>query len=170
MIETTEYLLLRFNSARDSTLGAIFKWHKMFGWAFQCFILEDEKRVNLVKGETRIPEGRYELKLRTLGELHKKYAQKFPAFHVGMIEVTNVPGRTAILFHTGNTDEDTAGCLLTGSGAEVLKDKNSKVSDSRIAYADLYPIIVKDIKSNPTFLTVTDVNGVEALAVDSPNR
>jgi len=31
-------------------------------------------------------------------------------------EITNVPGRTGILFHAGNTDLDTLGCVLVGMG------------------------------------------------------
>lgn len=31
-------------------------------------------------------------------------------------EVTNVPGRTAILVHAGVTDRDTLGCILVGLG------------------------------------------------------
>lgn len=31
-----------------------------------------------------------------------------------VFEVTNVPGRTAILFHVGNFSEDTEGCILLG--------------------------------------------------------
>ena len=30
-------------------------------------------------------------------------------------EVQNVPGHTGILFHTGNTNRDSEGCILLGS-------------------------------------------------------
>ena len=30
-------------------------------------------------------------------------------------EITNVPGRTAILIHAGNTDTDTEGCVVVGT-------------------------------------------------------
>lgn len=43
-------------------------------------------------------------------------------------EVTNVPNRTAILFHSGNTTDDTLGCILVG-----LAKNGEKVSESRHA-------------------------------------
>ncbi|WP_398470726.1 DUF5675 family protein [Tardiphaga sp.] len=33
-------------------------------------------------------------------------------------EVRNVPGRSAILFHAGNTEADTRGCILVGMGVQ----------------------------------------------------
>lgn len=35
-------------------------------------------------------------------------------------EVTGVPGRSNILFHKGNTEEDSQGCILLGLGVGVL--------------------------------------------------
>lgn len=35
-------------------------------------------------------------------------------------EVTGVPGRSAILFHVGNRETDTAGCILLGTRFGVL--------------------------------------------------
>ncbi len=34
--------------------------------------------------------------------------------HPNVWEVTNVPGRTAILIHNGNTENDSLGCILVG--------------------------------------------------------
>lgn len=41
-------------------------------------------------------------------------------------EVTKVPGRSHILFHAGNTEEDTLGCLLVGNsfGALIVPDED----------------------------------------------
>jgi len=36
-------------------------------------------------------------------------------------QVTNVPGREGILFHPGNTADDTAGCILLGETVTKLK-------------------------------------------------
>ena len=40
--------------------------------------------------------------------------------------IENVPGRSQILFHAGNTEEDTMGCLLVGSafGALTVEDED----------------------------------------------
>lgn len=48
-------------------------------------------------------------------------------------EVINVPNRTNILFHKGNTMDDTRGCILTGTRFGRLNHK-SAVLDSRGAF------------------------------------
>jgi hypothetical protein len=123
-----------------------------------------------VHGETRIPEGRYEIKFRTQGEMHLNYSKKFPRpeWHKGMLELQNVPGRQFILIHIGNTPTDTQGCLLTGFGAQVNSDHNSTITESRLAYEYIYPKFRDDIIKGPTFIRVSDINGDNALAVDSP--
>lgn len=41
-------------------------------------------------------------------------------------EVLNVPHRSAILFHAGNTDKDTSGCILVGLGMRGGNLTNSR--------------------------------------------
>ena len=48
----------------------------------------------------------------------------------GTFIVTNVPDRSYILFHTGNTDEDTKGCILVAEEFGYL-DKKVAVLSSR---------------------------------------
>lgn len=42
-------------------------------------------------------------------------------------EITGVPGRSAILFHAGNTEEDTLGCVLLGErfGGLTVPDEDA---------------------------------------------
>ena len=47
--------------------------------------------------------------------------------------VTNVPGRSHILFHTGNTAQDTHGCIILGSEVGYLKSTKA-VLESRKAF------------------------------------
>ena len=111
--------VLRFSSQNDSTLGMLFDVTK--GRKFLCFTLEDEARDTKVKSETRIPEGIYELKLRTEGGFHERYIKKYGnKFHKGMIHVQDVPNFRYILWHTGNTDKHTAGCLLLGDTSHKI--------------------------------------------------
>ena len=67
--------VLRFSSHSDSTLGLLFDVTE--GRKFLCFTLEDEARDTKVMAETRIPAGTYELKLRTVGGYHERYAKKY---------------------------------------------------------------------------------------------
>ena len=45
-------------------------------------------------------------------------------------EVTDVPGRSSILFHKGNFTKDTAGCVLVGEQFEVVGASESAVLSS----------------------------------------
>ena len=51
-------------------------------------------------------------------------------------EVASVPGRTHILFHRGNTPEDTRGCILVGNRFGILQG-NVAVLSSRVAFRKL---------------------------------
>ena len=69
-------MLERYAYGDDSTLGKL--WHVTdTGRDLQCFTLEDEERDEKVPGETAIPIGTYEIKLRTEGGMHEKYLRKF---------------------------------------------------------------------------------------------
>lgn len=46
-------------------------------------------------------------------------------------EVTEVPGRTHILFHRGNTHEDTQGCILVGEEFGYLGDRVAILSSKK---------------------------------------
>jgi len=46
-------------------------------------------------------------------------------------EVANVPNRTHILFHKGNIDEDTKGCIILGEQYESLYGKIAVLSSGK---------------------------------------
>lgn len=131
--------VLRYSSGKDDTLGILFDVTN--GRKFLCFTLEDEVRPNKVKGETRIPAGTYEVKLRSEGTLHEQYKLKFPDMHKGMLWVTNVPSFEYILIHIGNTDIDTDGCLLVGEGTYENIGNKGSLTNSTAAYKQIYPPI-----------------------------
>lgn len=135
-----EIRVKRFTSDSDSTLSSV--W---IDRAFACFGLEDEYREEKVARETRIPKGKYVIGLRTWGGFHTKYSKRFPIFHQGMLQVLDVPGFTEILIHIGNTDEDTAGCLLVGLNA-ISDYGNMSIGNSRGAYLEFYPQVLAAIK------------------------
>ena len=89
--------------------------------------------------ETRIPAGEYEIKYRKEGGFHKRYNERYPDIHRGMLHVTNVPDFKWILIHVGNTDEHTAGCLLLGDTQENNQIKtNGFIGKSSQAYVRVY--------------------------------
>jgi len=132
--------VLRISSQPDSTSGILFDITDDKR-KFLCYTVEDEYRSKKVKHETRIPAGTYKLTLRTEGGFHSRYLKKYgPEFHKGMIYVNNVPNFEWILWHTGNSDESTSGCLIIGQNQESnLVKKDGWVGSSVSAYKFLYP-------------------------------
>ena len=147
-----ESKLFRFSDNGESTLGLIFIEKR-----FCCFDLEDEFRTTKVMGETRIPAGRYQIKLRTEGRFHERFKKRFPAHHVGMLELQDVPNYKYILIHPGNTDDDTGGCILPGDICENNRVTRGKLQSSTRAYIRLYSEISQAIvDGRDAFITVYD--------------
>ena len=114
---------------------------------FECFTLEDEVRDKKVYGETAVPFGKYNVVLRTEGGFHNRYTKKYGSMHKGMIHVQDVPGFEYILWHTGNTDEHTDGCLLLGDTATQNKTKEGFIGASVDAYKRVYPKIAECLEN-----------------------
>lgn len=118
-----------------------------------CYILEDEKRELKIKGETRIKAGLYQLVLNTSSSMSAKYKKLF-SFHVGMLEITNIPDFSGVFIHIGNDDDDTAGCPLVGMSHELGKNF---ISSSTIAYKMIYPKIANELLSGrKVFIEIID--------------
>ena len=116
-----------------------------------CFGIEDEKRDVKVAGETRVPEGTYNVSLRAEGGYHNResarYKDKKPGWHQGMLCIYNVsewkiktPDMVFqyILIHPGNTEKHTNGCYLPNMSASFSTFEGGS---SRVAYEKIYPII-----------------------------
>ena len=143
-----KYEVLRISSGKDSTSGMLFEVDNDTR-TFLAYTLEDEQRDVKVWGETRIPAGTYKLKLREEGGFDNRYLNKYgEIFHKGMIHVQDVPGFEYILWHTGNTDEHTAGCLILGNtqtNNRIAKD--GFIGSSVDAYKFVYPRVVSAIEA-----------------------
>ena len=151
-----ELEVIRFSNGTDSTNGILLELNRHasspYSEGYRCkrtflaYTLEDEQRDEKIYGETRIPNGTYELGLRKTGGYHAKYSKRFPDIHVGMLHVLNVPGFEYILIHCGNTDEHTAGCLLVGDSQENNQiTKDGFIGKSTQAYRRIYPRIAEAI-------------------------
>ena len=150
--------VVRFSSEKDSTNGLLFDItgdHR----EFLCYTLEDELRDQKIKGETRIPEGEYDITLRTFGGFHDRYQKRFADIHLGMLWVRDVPEFSDILIHCGNTDEDTSGCLLVGDSQENNQvKKNGFIGHSTRAYFRLYPLVANQLRDgNRVTIKYTDL-------------
>lgn len=135
-------ILQRFSDNGKSTLGLLF--HKE-GKKFLNYTLEDEFREVKVKGETRIPAGYYELKIRKEDTpLTIKHRESYGTWFKYHIEVTNVPNFQGIYIHAGNSDAHTEGCLLVGNSQNnhMTTQGNplvSSIDGTRRVYELVYP-------------------------------
>jgi len=110
------------------------------------FTLEDRVRQNgelKVFGETAIPSGTYNIILTVS-----------PRFGREMPLLLNVPGFAGVRIHSGNTANDTEGCLLVG---KVHHRGANRISRSRVAANELTQKIKTAINSRDTVrLTIID--------------
>ena len=150
--------LYRYSSEKDSTLGMLMLVDDETDKKdFLCFTLEDEKRETKVYGETRIPEGTYQIEYRKEGGYHNKYTKRFPNIHRGMLHITNVPNFEYILIHCGNTTEHTHGCLLVGDVISQNVSKEPFLGQSSNCYKRIYPIIA-DVLDSQKQLSIKIIN------------
>ena len=138
----------RLVSDNDTTIGLI-KSEKLTG--FTC---EDEHRLNKVAGETRIPAGTYEIKLRSEGGMLQSYKERYEN-HPGMLWLQNVEGFQYVYIHTGNTDDHSEGCILVGYGANLYGELC--ISNSRTFYINLYREIQEALAAGrKVFINIVD--------------
>jgi len=83
-----------------------------------CATLEPPDLENL-RNKSSIPAQQY---------LCRRYSSEK---HPTTFEVTNVPGRDRILFHPGNTVDDTAGCILLGQHFGKLREKRGVLNSGQ---------------------------------------
>jgi hypothetical protein len=135
--------VVRTQFGTDATNGIL-----LIDDVFECYTLEDQYQEVKVMHETCIPEGIYDIKLRTVGGFHEKYKARY-SNHKGMLHLQDVPGFTYILIHAGNTDEHTSGCLIVGETQQDLDiSKDGFIGHSGKAYVKLYDKVVKELSQD----------------------
>lgn len=165
----TEITINRQKGAADWTLSTFTANDN----SFKGVGVEDEFRKTKVHGETRIPAYRYELSLtyspkfskeyfrddegnlilakdRTTTELKTRYHTEHEA-----ITVNNVVNFSRVLWHWGNTDDDTDACYIVGSVFGKTKGQDG-VLNSRKKYTEIYPIIWRALKAGKVFANYVD--------------
>ena len=117
-----ELKLKRFAKKEEYTIGRLYIDGEYF-----CDTLEDvdrgmrsdmplsELKEIKVAGRTAIPAGKYCV-----------YLTKSPRFGKVLPLVYDVPAFSGIRIHSGNTDEDTQGCILVGQNKIVGRVINSR--------------------------------------------
>jgi len=138
-----QYAVVRYGLGRNSTLGLFRRLIDGGDTVDMAFTLEDERRHTKVYGETCIPVGTYELKLRTDGMdnpemMNHDYRRKYGEWHKGMIELQNVPEFTSVYIHILNYETQTKGCVGVGEVPGIYPDGEFFIGRSEAAYKKVY--------------------------------
>ena len=114
---------------------------------YECVTLEDRARPDGVKvqDETCIPPGTYKVILNMSPRLGKI-----------MPRLLDVPMFDGILIHSGNTDENTKGCILVGK--EVVND------DYIHGGSEVFPILFSKLEAAVDDIYITITNDGELYA------
>ena len=107
-------LLIRDTHSDTSTIGKLYLNGEMMCDTLENPWLDNQRNISC------IPAGQYNVRLRLARESATR-----DYLH---LLVQEVPNRSYILFHIGNTAKDTQGCILVG-----LKRQQDFVSNSRLA-------------------------------------
>jgi len=105
--------LIRVTGIEDGTFGVLLDDKVPF-----CLTVE-RPWLNNKKGESCIPFGEYLCR-----------RMQSPRFG-NTFEVINVPNRTAILFHKGNVEDDSHGCIIVGEQYESLYGKTAVLASGK---------------------------------------
>lgn len=115
--------LVRTQALEHATLGQLF-----IDGVYKWFSLEDRWRPNEIKipGETCIPAGTYQVIINR----SVRFGKMLPL-------LLNVPGFEGVRIHPGNSDADTAGCILVGGSCQPNAKPVPKIGESVLACGDV---------------------------------
>lgn len=122
------------------TIGKLYINEEYFSDALEDTVRDlnhDGTNEKKIYGKTAIPYGTYEIDIT--------YSAKFKK---EMPILLNVKGFQGIRIHSGNTPEDTEGCILVGFNKAV-----GKILNSYLTYTELFAQI-KEAKENKENITI----------------
>lgn len=134
-------LILRRNTFReDGVFGELLdeKFNHMFMTLEHAYKQEDGSY------EPKVPAGEYLCK-RGLHQLHK--GDPFDTF-----EVTGIEGHAGILFHVGNYNKDSEGCILLGTGIGLMLKGGKMLTASTQAFGKF----INDMGNEKAFTLVIE--------------
>lgn len=137
-----ELTLKRVLFTDDGTIGVL-----TCGYSYICLTLEENWRENQ-KHISCIPEGSYICRAVNT----PKHGETFQIMHV--------PDRDSVLFHSGNTEADTEGCILTGKefGYIQARDDETKTTETQLA-------VLRSKEAFKEFMNVVDGKETFALRI-----
>ena len=131
-----ELTVIRKTKTEKSSIGEL-----LINGVFECYTLEDKERSPKEKkvfGQTAIPKGRYEVIIN--------FSNNFQTYLPLLLKVPNFEG---VRIHPGNTNADTLGCILVGSGIG-----NNLITNSRKAFNALFKKMQAVAKKEKIFITI----------------
>lgn len=139
-------ILKRIHEGDTFTVGQLYEETK-YGLSAICYTLEDKVREVegqpvkewKVQNETAIPRGTYNVSVT----LSNRFKIRLPLLH-------DVDGFTGIRIHSGNSSENTEGCILVGM---TWDGKSDWIGSSKVAMSALMPII--NNSTSPVTLQIT---------------
>ena len=107
----------RLHRTDKSTIGELY-----INGKFECYTLEDVERDVKIDGKTAIPKGTYKVIINQ----SNRFKRLLPL-------LLDVPNYAGVRIHSGNTAEDTEGCILVGKTRSL-----DFVGSSREAFTKLF--------------------------------
>ena len=105
------------DSAEHGTFGALLLRNRVFCWTLELTWLNNREDVSC------IPTGLYTLSPRFTWKGVEKYGPTY--------QVDAVPGRTAILIHPANVDQQLLGCIAVGETIGKLKGDRAVLNSGK---------------------------------------
>jgi len=139
--------LQHIDETKDSTVSGL-----LLNGVHLCYILENGYREVKEMGKTRIPAGTYELFARQSGGFWGRYKERFG--HDFVVGFKHIPNYKWVLFHVGNTVEDTDACPLTNTYYHMGDDGNYEGTESVKAYLEFHDILKELFNDGKVFIEI----------------